>query len=140
KGSMKVEPTLNAGVVTAFPVTEAIGALAPGVYVMHAGAAGGTADDDDGQAGATQWFIISDLGLTAFSGNDGVHAFVHSLETAQGKGQVEIRLIARNNEILSTKRTNDAGYVQFDAGRRRGEGGQSPAMIVASGAKGDYAF
>jgi len=139
KGSMNVEPTLNADVVTAFPITEAIGALAPGVYVMHAGAAGGTTDDD-GQEGATQWFIVSDLGLTAFSGNDGVHAFVHSLETAQGKGQVEIRLIARNNEILSTKRTNDAGYVQFDAALTRGEGGQSPALIVASDAKGDYAF
>ncbi len=138
KGSMKVEPTLNVDVTTAFPITSAIGTLAPGVYVMHAGAAGTT--DDDSQAGATQWFIVSDLGLTAFSGNDGVHAFVHSLETAQGKGQVEIRLIARNNEILSTKRTNDAGYVQFDAALTRGEGGQSPAMIVASDAKGDYAF
>jgi uncharacterized protein YfaS (alpha-2-macroglobulin family) len=138
KGSMKVEPTLNVDVITAFPITEAIGSLAPGVYVMHAGADGAT--DDDDREGATQWFIVSDLGLTAYSGNDGVHAFVHSLETAQGKGQVEIRLIARNNEILSTKRTNDAGYVQFDAALTRGEGGQSPAMIVASDAKGDYAF
>ncbi len=138
KGSMKVEPTLNVDVTTAFPITEAIGALQPGVYVMHAAAAGTT--DDDSQQGATQWFIVSDLGLSAFSGNDGVHAFVHSLETAQGKGQVEVRLIARNNEILSTKRTNDAGYVQFEAALARGEGGQSPAMIVASEAKGDYAF
>ncbi len=138
KGSMKVEPTLNVDVTTAFPITEAVGALQPGVYVMHAGAAGTT--DDDSQEGATQWFIVSDLGLTAFSGNDGVHAFVHSLETAQGKGQVEVRLIARNNEILATKRTSDAGYVQFEAALTRGEGGQSPAMIVASDAKGDYAF
>jgi uncharacterized protein YfaS (alpha-2-macroglobulin family) len=139
KGSMKVEPTLNADVVTAFPITESIGALAPGVYVMHAGAAG-VSDDDDGAPGATQWFIVSDLGLTAYSGNDGVHAFVHSLETAQGKGQVEIRLVARNNEILGTKRTNDAGYVQFEAALTRGEGGASPAMIVANDGKGDYAF
>ncbi|HWF94560.1 MAG TPA: alpha-2-macroglobulin [Xanthobacteraceae bacterium] len=138
KGSMKVEQNLNVDVITAFPITEAVGALAPGVYVMHAGAAGTT--DDDSQEGATQWFIVSDLGLTAFSGNDGVHAFVHSLETAQGEGQVEIRLVARNNEVLSTKRTNDAGYVQFDAALTRGEGGQSPAMIVANDAKGDYAF
>jgi uncharacterized protein YfaS (alpha-2-macroglobulin family) len=137
KGSLKVEPTLNADVITAFPISEAIGALQPGVYVMHAGATGATDDDTEG---ATQWFIVSDLGLTAFSGNDGVHAFVHSLETAQGKSQVEIRLIARNNEILSTKRTNDSGYVQFEAALTRGEGGQSPAMIVASDAKGDYAF
>ena len=30
---------------------------------------------------ATQWFIVSDLGLTAFSGNDGIHVFVNSLAT-----------------------------------------------------------
>ncbi len=28
---------------------------------------------------ATQWFIVSDLGLSAYSGNDGVHVFVNSL-------------------------------------------------------------
>src|SRR6516165_7767286 len=72
KGTLKVEPTLNADVTTAFPITEAVGAMAPGVYVMHAGTAGAT--DDDIFAGATQWFIVSDLGLTAYSGNNGVHA------------------------------------------------------------------
>jgi len=138
KGEMKVEPNLNADVVTAFPITEAVGTLAPGVYVMQARAAGVSSDRFEERA--TQWFIVSDLGLTAFSGNDGVHAFVHSLETAQPKGQVEIRLLARNNEVLATKRTNDMGYVQFDAALARGEGGQSPAMLVASDAKGDYAF
>ena len=30
---------------------------------------------------ATQWFIVSDLGFTAYSGSDGVHAFVNSLAT-----------------------------------------------------------
>ncbi len=138
KGSMKVDSTLNADITTAFPVSEAIGTLAPGVYVMRA-APSGTTNDDDAQS-ATQWFIVSDLGLTAFSGNDGVHVFVNSLETAQGRGQVEIRLVARNNEVLATKRTNDSGYVQFEAALTRGEGGQSPAMIVASDPKGDYAF
>src|SRR6202030_200255 len=121
KGSMKVEPTLNADVITAFPITEAIGALAPGVYVMHAGAAGAT-PDDDGQEGATQWFIVSDLGLTAFSGNDGVHAFVHSLESAQPKGAVEGRLVSRSNGVLASKRSGDNGHVQFEAGLTRGEG------------------
>ena len=31
---------------------------------------------------ATQWFVVSDLGLTTLSGNDGVHAIVRSLSTA----------------------------------------------------------
>jgi len=37
-----------------------------------------------------QWFIVSDLGLTAFSGNDGIHVFVNSLASTetnrQGRG------------------------------------------------------
>ena len=49
KARMKVEPTLNADVTTAFPVDQAIGTLAPGVYVMHAGAAGATPDDMPGR-------------------------------------------------------------------------------------------
>ena len=60
---------------------------------------------DDYDALATQWFIVSDLGLTAFSGNDGIHVFVHSLATTEPKGAVEVRLMSRSNEVLATKRT-----------------------------------
>ena len=139
KGEMAVEQTRNADVTTAFPVSEAVPNLAPGVYVMVARAAEDAASDDF-RALATQWFIVSDLGLTAYSGNDGVHAFVHSLETAAGSNAVEVRLISRANEVLATKRTNSNGYVQFEAALTRGEGAASPAMVVATDAKGDYAF
>ena len=39
--------------------------------------------DNDYDSLATQWFIVSDLGLTAFSGNDGIHVFVNSLATTR---------------------------------------------------------
>jgi uncharacterized protein YfaS (alpha-2-macroglobulin family) len=138
KGEMSVEQALNSDVTTAFPVNEAIGTLSPGVYVVVAQPAG--ALDDEFDALATQWFIVSDLGLTAFSGIDGVHAFVHSLESAQPKGAVEVRLLSRSNEVLASKRTGEAGYVQFEANLARGEGALAPAMLIASDAKGDYAF
>jgi uncharacterized protein YfaS (alpha-2-macroglobulin family) len=138
KGEMKVEQTQNAEVTTAFPVSEAVPNLAPGVYVMVANVAG-TAGEDYADL-ATQWFIVSDLGLAAYSGNDGVHTYVHSLETANGINNVEVRLISRNNEVLASKRTNNTGYVQFEAALTRGEAGAVPAMVVASDAKGDYAF
>ena len=138
KGEMKVEPTQNADVTTAFPVSEAIPNLSAGVYVVVASAAGAIGEDFADLA--TQWFIVSDLGLTAYSGNDGIHTFVHSLETTQGGNNVEVRLLSRNNEVLSTKRTNNAGYVQFEAALARGEVGAAPAMLVATDAKGDYAF
>ena len=138
KGEMSVEQTLNTEITTAFPINEAIGVRSPGVYVMVAQPAGQISEQFDSLA--TQWFIVSDLGLTAFSGNDGVHAFVHSLESAQPEGAVEVRLISRGNEVLATRSTSDAGYVQFEANLARGEGAMAPAMLVASDGRGDYAF
>jgi alpha-2-macroglobulin len=138
KGEMKVEQTLNSDVTTAFPVDQALGTLSPGVYVMVAQAAGAVGDDSD--ALATQWFIVSDLGLTAFSGNDGIHVFVHSLDTTQAKSAIEVRLLSRSNEILAARRTGDAGYVRFEAGLTRGEGALAPALLIATDARGDYAF
>ena len=46
----------------------------------------------------------------------------------------------RSSDLLSTKRTNTNGYVQFEAALARGEVGAAPAMLVATDAKGDYAF
>jgi uncharacterized protein YfaS (alpha-2-macroglobulin family) len=138
KGEMSVEQTLNAEITTAFPINDAIGVRAPGVYVMVAKPAGQIGDQYESLA--TQWFIVSDLGLTAFSGGDGVHAFVHSLESTKPQGGVEVRLISRANEVLATRRTGEGGHVQFEANLARGEGALAPAMLVAGTETGDYAF
>jgi alpha-2-macroglobulin len=137
-GELATATTLNQDVTTAFPVDQALGDLQPGVYVMTA-AAKGPGSDDDGSL-ATQWFIVSDLGLTAFSGNDGIHVFVNSLASTDAVGKAEVRLVARNNEILAIRRTDDSGHVLFEAGLARGEGGLSPAMLTVTSDKADYAF
>lgn len=137
-GKLTVRRILNKEVTTAFPVSEAIGALKPGAYVMTASAE--KTSDEYRSSIATQWFIVSDLGLTAFSGRDGVHAFVRSLSDAEAQKNVEVRLIARNNEVLATAKTDDRGYVQFDAALARGEGGSQPAILVAQNGPTDYAF
>src|SRR5260370_23640690 len=98
------------------------------------------APQDDVDSLAAQWFIVSDLGLTAFSGNDGIHAFVHSLDTTQPKGATEVRLLSRGNEVLADKRTDDSGHVQCEASLARGGGALGPAMLIASDSGGDYAF
>lgn len=140
-GEVATAQTLNADVVTAFPVDQAVGELQPGVYVMTAAAKGpGSSSDDDSGSLATQWFIVSDLGLTAYSGNDGIHVFINSLASTAATSGAEVRLVARNNEVLATKKTDRDGHVLFDAGLARGEGGLSPALLSVSGDKGDYAF
>ena len=141
KGELAIEASpLNADVTTAFPVDQAIGDVAPGVYVMVAQPQETKHLDNNFDSLATQWFIVSDLGLTAFSGNDGIHVFVNSLASAQGKTGIEVRLISRSNEVLATRRTDAAGHVQFEAPLASGEGAAAPAVVTASDLKGDYAF
>jgi len=137
-GELATATTLNQDVITAFPVDEALGDLQPGVYVMTA-AAKGPGSDDDGTL-ATQWFIVSDMGLSAFSGNDGIHVFVNSLASTDPVANAEVKLVARNNEILATRRTDAAGHVLFESGLARGEGGLSPALLTVTSDKADYAF
>ncbi|MGZ3312371.1 MAG: MG2 domain-containing protein, partial [Xanthobacteraceae bacterium] len=137
-GELATATTLNQDGTTAFPVDQALGDLQPGVYVMTAAPKTPASDDDSSLA--TQWFIVSDLGVTAFSGNDGIHVFVNSLATTDAVAKAEVRLVARNNEILATRKTDDSGHVLFEAGLARGEGGLSPAMVTVSGEKTDYAF
>jgi len=137
-GELALEYSLNNEVTTAFPIDQALGELKPGVYVM-------TAQPKDAGPGdnysslATQWFIVSDLGLSAISGNDGIHATVHSLATTAPIKDIEVRLMSRSNEVLAVKRTDANGFVQFEANLARGEGGLSPALLVAA-EKADYAF
>ncbi|GAB1716313.1 MAG: alpha-2-macroglobulin-like protein [Nitrobacter sp.] len=140
-GEIATAATLNADVTTAFPVDEALGNLQPGVYVMTAAPKGpGSTSDEESGSLATQWFIVSDLGLTAYSGNDGIHVFVNSLATTDAIGKAEVRLIARNNEILATRKTDESGHALFEPGLARGEGGLSPALLTVSTGNADYAF
>jgi uncharacterized protein YfaS (alpha-2-macroglobulin family) len=137
-GSMDVQQKLNEEITTALPVTDAVGTLKPGVYVMIAKPSQKSREDYNTEA--TQWFIVSDLGLTAFSGDDGVHAFVRSLAETNPSVDVNVKLIARNNEVLGTAKTDARGYAKFDAGLARGEGGLQPALLMAESASGEYAF
>ncbi len=142
KGALAIDAkaALNAEVTTAFPVDQAVADLKPGVYVMVAQAKELKDLDNNYEALATQWFIVSDLGLTAFSGKDGIHVFVNSLATTDAKSGIELRLISRGNEVLATRQTDAAGHALFEQGLANGAGGTAPALLAAADPKGDYAF
>lgn len=135
KGSLDVRRQRNEDVTTAIPVTSAIPSLEPGVYVISA-----RADDVRNGTTATQWFVVSDLGLTVINGDDGVHAFVRSLASAAPIEGVTVQLVARNNEVLASGTTGTDGHVRFDGGVAKGEGGLAPALLVAHASDGDYGF
>jgi len=137
-GKMTVASKLNREVTTAFPVADVLGTLKPGAYVMTASPTGRPLER--WRNVPTQWFIVSDLGLTAFSGHDGVHAFVRSLADAATQSAVNVKLVARNNEVLGTTKTDQNGYAHFEDRLTRGEGGSEPAILVAQNVNGEYAF
>lgn len=124
---------------TAIPVAQAIGQLKAGAYVITARVKG--KDDSDYWSDlATQWFIVTDLGLTTFSGDDGLHAFVRGLTDAKPIVDANVRLVAVNNEILGEAKSDAEGRVTFAPGLTRGTGGRAPQLLVAETAGGDYAF
>jgi uncharacterized protein YfaS (alpha-2-macroglobulin family) len=67
-------------------------------------------------AKATQWFVVSDIGLTTYTGQDGLNVFARSLGSAKPIANAELTLLARNNEILGTAKTDAEGRATFNPG------------------------
>ncbi|WP_395020235.1 MG2 domain-containing protein [Dongia sp.] len=141
KGSMTVENQRNKRVVTAFPIQDVVKETKPGVYVLMAQPyTPGAEEEFRWQASATQWLVVSDLGLTTFSGSDGLTVSVHSLENGTPLNRVELRLIARNNEVLATAMSDRSGLAKFDPGLLRGAGGRTATAVMAFRKDGDFSF
>lgn len=137
-GTVELEKRLNADVTTAVPIGEAIGSFAPGVYVM-------TARDPDAEEkhwedAATQWFVVTDLGVISAAGSDGLHVLVRRLSDAGPAAEAEVTLLAANNEILGSTKADAEGHAVFPPGLARGTGGAAPALVTVADGTGDFAF
>jgi len=137
-GTVETDNELNQDITTAIPVAETGIDLKPGVYAMTAR----SRLDQQNRYGAlaTQWFLVSDLGLTAFDGDNGIRANIRSLSSAAALEGVTVRLLAVNNEILGETATDADGFAAFAAGLTRGRGGRAPGVLVAETDAGDYSF
>ena len=120
QGKIDIANDLNKDVVTSFPVDEALPERKPGVYVLTAVSSDKPGNDWDSRA--TQWFVVSDIGLTTYAGTDGLHVFARALSSAKPMANVELQLLAKNNEILGTATTDADGRATFTAGLMRGAG------------------
>jgi uncharacterized protein YfaS (alpha-2-macroglobulin family) len=138
EGQIEIANELNKEVTTSFPVDEALPTREPGVYVLTAEPQTDTGESWDSRA--TQWFVVSDIGLSTYTGQDGLNVFARSLGSAKPLADVELTLLARNNEILGTATTNAEGRAMFMPGLTRGEGGMAPAVLMASQGDKDFVF
>ncbi|MEO1159168.1 MAG: alpha-2-macroglobulin family protein, partial [Pseudomonadota bacterium] len=136
KGSIDIASKLNKEVTTSFPVDKAIPDRKPGIYVLTAVPKDGKSDHWD--ARATQWFVISDIGITSFTGEDGLNVFVRSLASARPLATADVQLVARNNEVLGTAVSDADGRASFAAGLVRGEGAMAPAAVLVRHGGNDF--
>ncbi len=138
QGTLEVASDLNRETTTSFPIDEAVPDRRPGVYVLLAKVA--DTEDRTWDPRATQWLVVSDIGLTTLSGTDGLNVFARSLASARPAAGVNLSLIARNNEVLGSAVTDADGRARFAPGLLRGKAGLAPAVVTADGDDGDFVF
>lgn len=138
RGTAELPTELNRDMLGRLPLGDMAGALEPGIYTLEASVPG---TDRWDAAAATQWFVVSDLGLSTLQGVDGLHVVVRSLTDAGAKPGAVVRLVARSNAVLGEVETDARGYALFAPALARGTGGAAPALLTVSYGDGaDMAF
>ncbi|MBL0897202.1 MAG: hypothetical protein IBJ17_00695, partial [Reyranella sp.] len=135
-GTMDVRSVPNQAVVTAFPIRETIKDWKPGAYFIVVWDAAkppsrDNSDEDDSGSATGMWVVDTDIGLTSFTGEDGLNVFARSLQTAQPLAGFEVVLLPRGNEPIGKVVTATAGRASFAAGLLKGKGAAEPVAVMA---------
>lgn len=135
-GTAQVGMEVNRDITTRLPVQQVTGPLGPGIYALQASVPGADAYENPP---ATQWFVISDLGLATWSGVDGLTVVVRGLSDAGARAGVAVELVSRANAVIATAQTDAEGVARFSPALTAGRGSSAPALVrVAQGE--DMAF
>ncbi|MEO0939473.1 MAG: alpha-2-macroglobulin family protein [Pseudomonadota bacterium] len=137
RGTAEVGEALNQDVTTRLPMGDVLADLPTGIYTLSAAVPGADVYQDPA---ATQWFVLTDIGLSSWLGADGMTVAARSLGAAEPLGDVEFQLISRANAVLGTVTAGADGFAQFPAGLTRGTGSGAPALLVARRGEEDIAF
>ncbi len=141
EGKIDVASENNVVVTTVFPLGAVLENLRPGAYYIRLEDAspGVGGSDANTTAKSWRWIVFTDLALTTYWGATGVDVFVRSLESAKPVPDVELALVAQNNDELALARTDREGRTTFAAPMLAGTGPLAPRMIMAYGPAADYA-
>ncbi|MCV2893540.1 alpha-2-macroglobulin family protein [Lentibacter sp. XHP0401] len=136
-GTGLTDGALNQDVTTRLPIGEAIIGQPAGIYVLSAA----VKDETDRYGSvAQQWFVLSDIGLSTASGNDGLNIFTKSLQTAKPMSGAKVQLVSRANRVLAEAVTDATGAAHFPSELIAGKSGAAPAMVLAHSGEEDMAF
>ena len=136
-GEGEVQNELNVDMTTRLPMGDVLAQETPGIYALSASVPG---QDPYEYPAATQWFVLSDLGLSTWSGVDGLQVAVRGLAGTDAREGVKLSLISRANAVLGTVVTDASGFATFAVGLTRGTGAAQPALLMAQEGTTDIAF
>ncbi|MFT8367252.1 MAG: MG2 domain-containing protein [Acetobacter papayae] len=149
-GVLDIRNDHNKTVTTAFPLAGVVQGKQSGLYLVTAENAATPAEksilltttqsDMDSDELAMHWVNVSDIGLSAIQGHDGLHVFVRSLATAKLLSGIAVSLIAQNGDELGQLTTDSSGQAVFAPGLLRGQQALAPVSVMAQGAEGDFAM
>ena len=138
EGEMAIAGERNRPVTTAIPLKDMLHEKGPGIYLAVAERT--DLMQDQYAEPATNWVLVSDLGLAAYKGTDGLTVDVRSLADGKPMSGVAVRLYARNNGELGTATSDAGGIARFPGGLLRGRGGDEPFVLTAHGPENDFNF
>lgn len=130
-GTAEVAQELNRDMLTRLPLGEALRDEPAGLYALTATSSDGNRDISS----ATQWFVLSDIGVATYLGTDGLTVAVRGFGDANAMSDAQVTLISRSNAVLAEGQTDADGVVKFASGLTRGVGGNAPALVTV--AQGD---
>src|SRR5271167_1590952 len=137
-GEMAITGERNRAVTTAIPLKDMLREKGPGIYL--AVAERGDLRQDEYAEPATNWVLVSNLGLAAYRGTDGLTVNIRSLADGKPSPGVAVRLYARNNGELAEATSDTGGIARIPGGLLRGRGGDEPFVVTAHGPDADFNF
>ncbi len=136
-GTAEIANELNQSMTARLPMAEAIADQPAGIYALTARVPGADPYDDPG---ATQWFVLTDLGISTALGTDGLHVTVRGLHDATPREGIEVSLVSNANAVIAKAQTDASGYAQFEPGLTRGKGASAPALVMVADGDSDFSF
>lgn len=128
----------NEAVTTVFPLGAALPNLAPGAYYVKLRDASPGADKNR-VAQAYRWVMFTDIAMTSYSSGEGIDVFARSIASGKPLAGVRLELVASNNDILARATTSVEGRARFEKAVVNGDYPLTPRLIMAYGAKEDFA-
>jgi uncharacterized protein YfaS (alpha-2-macroglobulin family) len=123
----------------ALPLPDALATAGPGLYALTARPGDGTPQSRYGGPAAVQMILRTDLAPTVWRGSDGLTVQVRGYGDARPRADVALDLLAENNDILASAKTDTDGVARFAAPLLAGTGTLAPRTIHLLGPDQDFA-